>query len=400
MRLIDAYILRRVLMPLLAAVGIAMAALLMQRLIHLLDLFANRGSPLSIILKMLGNLVPFYLGIALPAALFIGVLYAGSRLSNDSELDAMRASGLSLLRLMVPVLGLALVLVVISSYLLGWLQPYTRFGYRALVHLVTDTQWDSAIERGAFFSGFGGKTILIGDISDGGRTLTKIFVKEKDDSGRSIVLTAERGDLLKQSDLSLVLSLHNGIRSETSPNGDATRAMTFTQLDLPLESIAPDPFRPRGEKESELTFIELIKFYYNTPRALDIEDITAEIHERLVRTISIFFLPFLAFPVGISSRRTAKSLRMIVGVLFLVFYYEVLQFGVDMVRHKTAGPIPTLWVPCVIFASCSLWLFWVADRRPGQDPLAHLFDGIAAIGGWFLKLLPRRLRKAPETRGS
>jgi lipopolysaccharide export system permease protein len=50
MRLIDAYILRRVLMPLLAAVGIAMAALLMQRLIHLLDLFANRGSPLSIIL--------------------------------------------------------------------------------------------------------------------------------------------------------------------------------------------------------------------------------------------------------------------------------------------------------------------------------------------------------------
>ena len=235
MRLIDIYILRRVSMPLLAAVGIAMAALLMQRLIHLLDLFANRGSPLSIILKMLGNLVPFYLGIALPAALFIGVLYAGSRLSSDSELDAMRASGISLSRLMVPILTLALALVIISSYILGFLQPYTRFGYRALVHLVTDTQWDSAIERGAFFTGFGGKTILIGDISDGGRTLTRIFVKEKDDAGRSVVLTAERGDLLKQSDLSLVLSLRNGVRSETSADGDSTRALTFTQLDLPLE---------------------------------------------------------------------------------------------------------------------------------------------------------------------
>ena len=396
MRLIDAYILRRVLMPLLAAVGIAMAALLMQRLIHLLDLFANRGSPLSIILKMLGNLVPFYLGIALPAALFIGVLYAGSRLSSESELDAMRASGLSLLRLIAPVLALAVVLVMISSYLLGWLQPYTRFGYRALVHLVTDTQWDSAIERGAFFTGFGGKTILIGDISDGGRTLTKIFVKEKDDSGRSIILTAQRGDLRKQSDFSLVLQLHNGIRSETTANGDATRAMTFDQLDLPLESIAPDPFRPRGEKESELTFTELVHFYFDTPSYLDIEDITAELHERLVRTVSILFLPFLAFPVGISSRRTSKSLRMIVGVLFLIFYYEVLQFGEAMVRKQALGPIPALWVPCAIFAACSLWLFWVADRKPGQDPLAYLFDGLSTIGTWFRRLLPRRLTKPVE----
>jgi lipopolysaccharide export system permease protein len=396
MRLIDAYILRRVVMPLLAAMGIAMAALLMQRLIHLLDLFANRGSPLSVILKMLGNLVPFYLGIALPAALFIGVLYAGSRLSSESELDAMRASGMSLLRLMVPILALAAVLVVISSYLLGWLQPVTRFGYRALVHLVTDTQWDSAIERGAFFTGFGGKTILIGDISDGGRTLSKIFVKESDGSGRSIILTAERGDLQKQSDLSLVLALHNGIRSETSPSGDSTRAMTFDQLELPLESIAPDPFRPRGEKESELTFTELVRFYFNTPDYLDIEDIKAELNERLVRTVSIFFLPFLAFPVGISSRRTSKSVRMIVGVLFLIFYYEVLQFGEAMVRRKALGALPALWLPCVIFAGCSLWLFWVADRKPGQDPLAHLFDGLSAIGAWFRRRLPRGLRRAAE----
>jgi lipopolysaccharide export system permease protein len=396
MRLIDVYILRRVLMPLLAAVGIAMAALLMQRLIHLLDLFANRGSPLSIILKMLGNLVPFYLGIALPAALFIGVLYAGSRLSSESELDAMRASGMSLLRLMVPVLALAVVLVVISSYLLGWLQPYTRFGYRALVHLVTDTQWDSAIERGAFFTGFGGKTILIGDISDGGRTLTKIFVNEKDDAGRSIILTAQRGDLQKQSDFSLVLRLHNGVRSETTASGDATRAMTFDQLDLPLESIAPEPFRARGEKETELTFTELVRYYFNTPDYLDIEDITAELHERMVRTVSILFLPFLAFPVGISSRRTSKSVRMIVGVLFLIFYYEVLQFGEAMVRRKALDAIPALWVPCAIFAACSLWLFWVADRKPGQDPLVHLFDGLNAVGSWFGRLVPRRTRKAAE----
>jgi len=74
---------------------------------RLLDLFANRGGPLTLILKMLGNLVPHYLAIAIPAAFFVGILYATLRLSNDSELDVMRASGLSLRRLAAPMLGVA-----------------------------------------------------------------------------------------------------------------------------------------------------------------------------------------------------------------------------------------------------------------------------------------------------
>jgi lipopolysaccharide export system permease protein len=396
MRLIDTYILRRVSMPLFASVGIAMAALLMQRLIHLLDLFANRGSPLSIILEMLANLVPFYLAIALPAALFIGVLFAGSRLASDSELDAMRASGISLTRLIAPVFSLALILVMISAYLLGWLEPYTRFGYRALVHLVTETQWNSAIERGAFFTGFGGKTILINDISDAGHQLSRIFVKEEDSSGRAVLLTAERGDLVKRADLSMVLVLHNGIRMEASAAGDAVRAMTFDRLDLPLESFSPEPFRERGEKESELTFTELLQFYKHTPTYLDHEDVIAEVHERLTRTVSILFLPFLAFPIGISSRRTSKSMRMIVGVLFLIVYYEVIQFGEAIVQKGHLGPFVALWVPCLVFGACSLWLFYLADKRPGQDPLAHLFEGINSGIEWLRRRFVRRRAKPAE----
>jgi lipopolysaccharide export system permease protein len=393
MRLIDLYILRRVSMPLLAAIGIAMAALLMQRLIHLIDLFANRGSPFSIILQMLGNLVPFYLAIALPAALFIGVLYAGSRLSSDSELDAMRSSGISLIRLLAPVLGLAIVLMVVSSYLLGFLEPYTRFGYRALVHLVTETQWNSAIERGAFFTGFGGKTILINDISGGGRQLRKIYVKEEND-GHNVILTAASGDLVKHEDFSMTLVLHNGIRMETSAAGDSAHVMTFERLDLPLESVSPEPFRERGEKESELTFPELIRAYHDTPDFLDIRDIISEMNERSARTLSIFFLPLLAFPIGVSSRRTSKSMRMIVGVLFLIIYYEVLQFGAAMIERGKLGAIPALWVPFAIFAGCSVWLFWLADRKPGQDPLAHMFEGINYCMDGVRRLFQRRRRSA------
>ena len=261
--LIDRYMLKRVCWPLAGAIVIGMAALLLERLIRLLDLFANRGGPLSMILKMLGNLVPHYLSIAIPAAFFVGVLYATLRLSNDSELDVMRASGLSLRRLVAPVLVMAVVLTVASAIILGFLQPYTRYAYRALVYLVTETSWNSAIERGAFFSGFGGKTILIGDIADGGRTLKKIFIQETDDKGNNIALIRpdRRAHQRHSGTFSLTLILRDGVRVNSKPDGTGGQASVFTQSKLPLEIVTPDPFRPRGDSEAELSFFELINAY-------------------------------------------------------------------------------------------------------------------------------------------
>jgi lipopolysaccharide export system permease protein len=396
---IDLYILKRVSLPLLAAVGVAMAALLLERLIRLLDLFANRGGPINIIFKMLANLVPHYLGIALPAALFVGVLFASMRLSQDSELDAMRASGISLRRLMVPIMSLTIILVLVSGYVIGFLQPHTRWAYRALVHLVVETAWDSAIERGAFFSGFGGKTILIGDISDGGKRLSHVFVKEVDDQGRDLVITAESGQL-KRDGLGLVLTLQNGARLETTPGTDEAQAVAFEQLDLPMESAAAEPFRSRGEKESELDFTELLIAYFNNTSGLHLEDTMAEINSRLIRTLSMLFLPLLAMPIGISSRRTSKGVRIGVGVLFLVAYFQLLQFGRDAVSSALAGPFLVLWVPFLIFAAATTWLFYLANSKPGADPLAHVFEALNDAYAWvaarIVRLSPQRRTEVAE----
>lgn len=395
---IDLYILKRVALPLIATVGVGMAALLLDRLIRLLDLLTNRGGPLNMVLQMLANLVPHYLGIAVPAALFVGVLYASMRLSSDSELDAMRASGLSLRRLVMPVLALSIVLVIASAYIMGFLQPYTRFAYRALYHLVVETAWDSAIERGAFFTGFGGKTILIGDISEGGSKLSQIFVKEIDQSGQDIVTTAESGQLERSSDMSLVLTLHNGVRTESTPGTNQAKAVTFTELELPMDNVVPEPFRRRGDRESELDFAELIKAYFNTPFPLHIDDIKAELNYRLVRTISIIFLPLLAMAIGVSSRRTSKGLRMLVGIVFLIAYFEVLEFGRSAVGSGFVGPLVTFWTPFLIFSGLSTWLFHIANLRPGADPLGRVFESISDSSAWLWgqirRLMPRHSHEA------
>lgn len=394
LQLIDRYVLKRVSWPLAAAIMIGMAALLLERLIRLLDLFANRGGPLTLILRMLGNLVPHYLAIAIPAAFFVGILYATLRMSNDSELDVMRASGLSLRRLAAPMMGMAVVLTIASVLILGFLQPYTRYAYRALVYLVTETSWNSAIERGAFFSGFGGKTILIGDIAQGGRALSRIFIQENDENGNNIVLSAQTGELANDPrTFSLQLILYDGIRIQTKPDGTGGKAAEFTEMKLPLEAVTPEKFR-EDRKESELNFAELIRAYVEKWPGIDPNDLTSEINYRIVRALTVLFLPLLAIPIGLSSRRSPASIRIVAGIAILIFYYQTLQFGKQMAENGRLSSFVAIWIPFLLFAVGSTYAFHIANSRIGQDPFSALFGLIDSAWRWCLgrwrAFFPRR----------
>ena len=401
LRLIDIYILKRVSWPLIASTMIALSGLLMERLIRLLDLFANRGGPLTLIMEMLGYLVPHYLAVAVPAAFFVGILYASLRLSSDSELDVLRATGLSLGRILVPIASLACVLTIVCVVLIGFLQPYTRYAYRALVYLITETSWNSAIERGAFFNGFGGKTILIGDIAAGGHKLTQVFIKEGDDGTQTspthTIITAKTGDLTNDpNDFSVVLKMKDGYRVEISDDGQTARVIKFQESGLPLEAVSPTPFRQRGDRESEMTFYELVKAYWSHNPDFERSDIASEINYRVVRSISVFFLPFLALPLGISSRRAPRNIRLVAGIIFLIVYYQVLEFGSNMVQHGKLPSFVALWLPFLLFALPSMWLFHVANSRVGQDPLAVLFDAINDIWRGFVRSIRNLLGLQPK----
>lgn len=381
--LIDRYMLKRVSWPLAAAIVIGMGALLLERLIRLLDLFANRGGPLTLILKMLGNLVPHYLAIAIPAAFFVGILYATLRMSNDSELDVMRASGLSLRRLAAPMMVMAVVLTVASAIILGFLQPYTRYAYRALVYIVTETSWNSAIERGAFFSGFGGKTILIGDIADGGRSLSRVFIQEVDEKGNNTALSAQTGELANDPrTYSLTLILRDGIRVDSKPDGTGGKAIEFNEWKLPLEVVTPEPFR-EYRKESELSLWELARANAERWPGLEPEDVRAELNYRIVRALTVLFMPLLAIPMGLTSRRQPTSVRIVTGIAILIIYYQALQFGKDMAENGRLSSFIALWVPFLVFSIGSTYMFYVANSRLNQDPFAVVFGSIDDVWRWI-----------------
>jgi lipopolysaccharide export system permease protein len=388
---IDRYVLERTLTPLAATVGIALIALLLERMVRLMELLVNQGGPLFLVLKMISNLIPHYLGIALPAALFIGIMLATTRLSVDSELDALNAVGVGLRRLLWPLMGLAFLISILVFVLYSYLQPHTRYAYRALIYAATNSVWDLALEKGAFFTGLGGYTVMVDDIAKNGGRLEGVFIYRREEDGKTIAMTAESGEAFRRpQELQIVLRLKNGVRTEIrADNGQAT-ALTFETFELPIDVALPAPFRERVS-ERELTIEELWALRNKTndtgPKR---SAILAELHGRLVRTASLLIIPLLAVPLGLVTRRNERNIGIAVGVVLMVLYHNVINFGEAIATTGRVSPWIGLWLPFGLFAAFSLWLFAAVSIWPRENPVVLLFARIARWRESLLNLLPRR----------
>lgn len=391
---IDRYVLERALVPLTASIAIAVVALLLERMVRLMELLVNQGGPILLVLKLLANLVPHYLGVALPLALFLGITLSTTRLSVDSELDALQSAGVGLTRLLMPVLALTLAMTLVMVLLVGWLQPLTRYQFRALMWAATNSSWDLAVEKGSFFNGIGNNTVLIEDMSNNGRTLKGVFVQQRKPDGSAVIMTAETGEAVRLPDSGqIVLRLFNGRRVELQRNSDKVTALSFERFDLPMEVAATDPFRDRSG-ERELTVPELVcqlrmqgETEPQSPLPWPCAEsatrlqfkgnrLQSEVHARLVRILSLLFLPFMSIPLGLASRQSQKGTGLVAGVIMLALFNYVLQFGEKGADYGKISPWLGLWTPWLGMMVLGAGLFWMVKERPRDNPVETMFAAV------------------------
>ncbi|NJO38994.1 MAG: YjgP/YjgQ family permease, partial [Rhizobiales bacterium] len=340
MKILDRYIVRHTLSRFATLLGIVLFALLMERLVRLLDLVATKNTPVDVVGRLMLNLVPHYLSLALSTAFFIAVLMAIIRLREDSELDALYAGGISLYRIARPILALACLIGLIGALVIAVLQPQARYGYRNLMHFAGYGSWYNVLESGAFLTGIDDMTMTVGSISDDGRELTDVFFHERRKNGDMNTLTAERGRFDIGRDDKLVLSLDSATQVIDRGDGEKPLVVRIRHFEREIETLfAPPPFRPRGQDERELTLAELWFWQGEPPKRSSAAEMAAELHSRIVRIVSILFLPFLAIALGATSPKRRQGLNLMIGLFLLITYNEVLQFGKHMIEDGGVSPL-------------------------------------------------------------
>ena len=249
MGLVDRYLARNIAVPLIGTLVLAAMLLVLEKMLRLFDFVITAGGPVSVVWRMLANLLPEYFSLGIPIGLLLGILLAFRKLALSSELDAMRGMGVGYGRLLrVPYLYAAGLLLV-NIAIVGWVDPYARYRYEGLRFELKSGALGASIKVGEF-NQFGKRmTLRIDRSEDNGTRLLGIFTALDDRSGTRVAATAAEGQFLSTDDPDTILfRLKDGRLIQDNPKFAAPRTLSFESYDLPINLPAIDPFRGRGNE--------------------------------------------------------------------------------------------------------------------------------------------------------
>ena len=362
-------------MPLTASLVVVLIALLLERSLRLFSLIVERGSPVTLVIEMTANLLPHYLGLALPAAFFISMQLVVSRMDEENELDAIRNTGVPLRRVCAPFFATAFALAAFSVLLYGYLQPFSRYDYRALVHLASAWPWDATLQEGTFLTRDGDFTVSADGVDSSGRRLSGVLVYQV--TGRdTLITTAPSGRLdMARDGRRVLLTVYDGSQLRLSGPDARASLLTFSTLTIarPL-NLDTLPFRPRGGDEREMTLGELHRERREPATEIAPTRINAEFHARLARSALVIALPLLAVPLGLATKRARRGHGIAAAALILLSSHHLLLFAEGMADiGRVAAPL-ALWSPVAALMALGIWAFRRVDARPDANPLSALIE--------------------------
>ena len=184
----------------LGVFALAASLLLLEKLGRLLTFVAVEGGPIAVVFKMLGALIPEYASLAIPLGLLLGILLAFRKLATSSELDVMRAVGLSYGRLLRVPYVITAMLVMVNIGLVYFVQPVSRYYYEQMEYELRSGALGASIKVGEFTTLKDRMALRIEQSEDDGRRLVGIFARVANTKGQVLSISAREGSFLATTD--------------------------------------------------------------------------------------------------------------------------------------------------------------------------------------------------------
>ncbi|HJS11122.1 LPS export ABC transporter permease LptF [Sphingopyxis sp.] len=392
---IDRYIARLIFFPMLGTLVLSAMLLVLEKMLRLFDFVATEGGPVSVVWRMLANLIPEYLSLGIPIGLMLGILLAFRRLATSSELDVLKGVGMSFGRLMRVPFAYAIALAALNLAIVGFIQPVARYAYEGLQFELRSGALGASIKVGEFTKLGDRMTLRIEESYNDGRSLRGIFVRGDNKDGQRVSATAARGQFLATDDPNtIILRLSQGVLIHESPKFAVPRVLTFDNHDLPIPLPKIEAFRLRGGADREMTIPELFVAGKDKSQSVQTRlESRANFHFRIVEVMSMFLIPLIAIALAIPPKRSTSSLGVFLSIVLLVTQHKINQYAEDMGARGVVDPLIALWVPYLLFAALAIWMYYVVAHVPGGQPIGALERVAAKAAQKIRKMLTMFQRK-------
>jgi LPS export ABC transporter permease LptF/LPS export ABC transporter permease LptG len=366
MRILTRYILREVTSHALIGAAIFTFVLFTRDLGRILELVVRASASLPSVAEIFFFTVPVALTYTIPMSVLVGILIGLSRLAADSEITAMRASGMgvwSFLRV--------LSIFVVAAWLLAlcngvYLAPQSQAALGRLQDRLKGSQVSFEVQPRVFYEGFPKYVLYVQDVhsAQGAAAWKGVFLADVSDASNPRITLAKSGVLVSEGQDRLHLHLSDGSTHETDPKqSDHYQISTFEQTDIPLDLPStenkPDEPIPVGEMSTWKLWNQSEQLDAVSARWYRIE-----FHRRFALPSACLVLALVGIPLGLSSKKGGKSAGFVLTILLVFGYYFISLLGVSLARQGRVSPGVGVWLADFVFLMGGLFLLWRAERRP------------------------------------
>ncbi len=414
MRILTRYILGEILSHTLIGCALFTFILFMPQLPQILEVVVRNSSTLTDVLEIFLFTLPNLFKVTIPMAVLVGVLLGLSRLAADSEVIAMRASGLGI-GYFVRVSSI----VAIAGTLLGlvnslYVAPRANQAILDMEQSLETSQASYEIQPRVFYEDFKNFVLYVQDVraGTGAANWRQVFMADVSDRSNPIITTAASATVVSDTTQELLMRLRDGSRHETEPGQPQQYTIsTFNTTDMPLAlNQQNDVHLGRLETSVYALPMQALLKRIHGPDAMRY---LIEFYNRFSFPAACLVLMLVGVPLGVSSRRGGKSSGFVFTIL-LVFIYYLLSFtGTALGRQNKLPVFVAVWSANFLFAAAGIFLLWQmatggrllsavsgwVARSPGGIPAAEAQANGSAINGSSIagllgKLQPRSFAAA------
>lgn len=390
MLIIHRYIFKELIPPLLVNLLFLTAIFLMTRMLQVTKLIVNYNVSLASIGLILVYSIPHFLVFVLPMSVMLAILLTLMRMSSENEIIALKSSGVSIYRLLPPIIVFAVAGFLATLFMTIYGMPRSKLAIAQLTYTMLTTNTEVGLKARNFNNRFQKVTLYVNEVDLHDKTMRDIFIEDRRNAKAVSTIVAPYGHFVKDREGNTVrLRLYKGMINQVNRAKRSANTIYFNTYDVSLDMAQMTQADRNSRNDPDaMTLAEL------RAHVIEMKNDPQKYHEALIALHEKFSIPsaclalgMLAIPLGIELKSRRRSAGLGMGMLIFILYYVMLTAGQVFGEMGVVPPAVGLWIPNVIVGFGGLVMLQrAAKEKPSYlDSLMRWAGGVIkrAAGMWL-----------------
>lgn len=357
MSILDRYIIRQIIVTFFFGLMAVVFIFLVIDMMEKLDDFIDASAPTMTIIEYYVAFTPEIIKLMTPVAMLLAALFVTGRLTNQNELAAMKSSGVSLYRILLPYLAVAFVVSLGSIYFNAWIVPSANQKKFAIERKHLHRMFDAGSRFNLFFQDSRTRLISLGFYDAQARLATRASIEEFSDTNLSVL--SRRFDARQMQWVSDAEATRDSIAAGwvllngTRRDFDSTnqqKIQFFERVSIGRLSVTPEEIEKKQEKPDEMDYSELRDFIESQRRAgQDVSRWMVDYHSKIAFPFASVIMVLFGVPFAANRRRSGVAVEFGICVATTFTYLAFMKTSQVFGYNGDLDPFFTAWLANLIF---------------------------------------------------